>query len=104
MDRYHFNAEILLVHLAKFAVGSRISLPILFILVVMKPGSSCCKLPLEAPEEGKKEDTGNEEMPAAKEISMEAVIARVLSELAGIFALKGAQNAFMVEKIFLLCS
>lgn len=41
---------------------------------------------------------------SAKEISMEAVIARVLSELGAIFALKGAQNAFMVEKICWLYS
>lgn len=58
LDHYSFISELSLIHFAKFqetalSDGLKIPQPIIFRLVVVKPGSNCCQLPLKALEKDK---------------------------------------------------
>lgn len=63
LDHYSFISELSLIHLAKLhetalSDGLKIPQPVMFRLVVVKPGSNCCRLPLKALEKdnGDKQD------------------------------------------------
>lgn len=57
------------------------SYPISFLFVEKKPGSRCCKLSSKTPEKDEDKQEAIASLAAAKEISLVAAVAEVLSEL-----------------------
>lgn len=97
------NSEISHIHVAKlqfktFSVGRGITSPATSLLVVTKAGSGCCKLPLKDIKEEEEEEVyeviqeGNASLAAANEISLDVVVASVLSELHFVFLSKEEQG------------
>lgn len=82
-DRYDFEPDISLIHLAtlQYKVFYCLKTPQPINLVEMEAGGRCCKLPLKAAEEDLQEVTAS----LATEISLDASTAVVSLKLNGIF-------------------
>lgn len=74
-------------------------LPIGFLLVMMKPESNWCQLPLKAPEEEKQETTAS--TAAAKNISVDAAVEAVISKMDSMFKnnLHHSANAWLMSSL-----